>query len=137
MTPQSLFPQISAIIADVLMLDASEIQLNSRLIDDLGAESIDFLDLAFQLEKTFNIRIPRGQIERNARGTLTEEEFEKGGILTPQGLAALKAYLNEVPESAFKPNLKLSEIPLLFTVETFCKIVMAALYEKQTADTVA
>ena len=130
MNVESVYPKVKSIIADVLVLDEADLSLNSRLIADLGAESIDFLDLVFQLEKEFSIKIPRGQLEKNARGPLSEQEFEQGGVLTEAGLEALKQYLSEVPESAFKAPMKLAEIPLLFTVETFCKLVMSAKSEQ-------
>lgn len=123
---ETVYPKVREIVADVLVIDESEVSLNARLISDLGAESIDFLDLVFQLEKEFAIKIPRGQLEKNARGDLTEEEFENGGAITEKGLAALKHYLSEVPEEHFAPNMKVSEIPMLFTVETFCKLIVSA-----------
>lgn len=126
-----VYPKVREIVADVLVIDEEEISLNSRLIADLGAESIDFLDLVFQLEKEFKIKIPRGQLEKNARGDLAEDQFEKGGVLTTQGLQALKNYFSEVPAEQFKPNMKVNEIPMLFTVETFCKLVAAAVSEQQ------
>ena len=137
MNVESVYPKVREIIADVLVIDEDEIQLNSRLIADLGAESIDFLDLVFQLEKEYGIKIPRGQLEKNARGDLTEDEFEKGGVLTSKGLVALKAYLSEVPTEYFKDNMKVNEIPLLFTTETFCKLIVAAVQAKTHEDTVA
>lgn len=130
-----VYPKVCEIIADVLVIDEDQVSLNSRLIADLGAESIDFLDLVFQLEKEFKIKIPRGQLEKNARGDLAEDEFEKGGVLTEQGLVALKNYLSEVPANQFKASMKVNEIPMLFTVETFCKLVVAAV--NQQAATVA
>ena len=132
-----VFPEVRKIIADVLVIEEDEITQNSRLITDLGAESIDFLDLVFQLEKEFKIKIPRGQLEKNARGDLAEDEFEQGGVLTEKGLQALKSYLSEVPENQFKANMKVNEIPMLFTVETFCKLVVAATAEQRAAETVA
>lgn len=134
MNVELIFPQIRKIIADVLVIDEDKIQPQSRLIQDLGAESIDFLDLVFQLEKAFQIKIPRGQIEKNARGTLSEAEFEINGELTPQGLQALKNYLSEVPENQFKANMKIADIPSLFTVETFCKLVISAIHEKKATE---
>jgi acyl carrier protein len=136
MNIESVYPKVREIIADVLVIDQEEVSLKSRLIGDLGAESIDFLDLVFQLEKEFAIKIPRGQLEKNARGDLAEDEFEKGGVLTPEGMNALKSYLSEVPAENFKANLKINEIPMLFTVETFCKLIVAAVIE-QKAETVA
>lgn len=131
MNVTSVYPKVREIVADVLVIDEDEVALNSRLIADLGAESIDFLDLVFQLEKEFKIKIPRGQLEKNARGNLAEEEFEKGGVLTAPGLTALQNYLSEVPADQFKTNMKVNEIPMLFTVETFCKLVVAAKSEQQ------
>ena len=123
---EQIYPKVREIIADGLVIDEDTISLSSRLIGDLGAESIDFLDLVFQLEKEFAIKIPRGQLEKNARGTLNEQEFEQNGVLTAKGLTALQSYLTEVPKDSFKANMKVNEIPLLFTVETFCKLVVAA-----------
>lgn len=137
MNVDSVYPKVREIIADVLVIDEEDVSLNSRLISDLGAESIDFLDLVFQLEKEFSIKIPRGQLEKNARGDLAEDEFEKGGVLTVKGMQALKNYLSEVPGEYFKANMKVSEIPMLFTVETFCKLVVTATNEQKTCETVA
>ena len=137
MNVAGVYPKVREIIADVLVIDEEEVSLNSRLITDLGVESIDFLDLVFQLEKEFKIKIPRGQLEKNARGDLAEDEFEKGGSLTAAGLQALKNYLSEVPADQFKTNMKVNEIPMLFTVETFCKLVVAAVSQLQASETVA
>ena len=137
MNVESVYPKVREIIADVLVIDEDDISMDSRLIVDLGAESIDFLDLVFQLEKEFGIKIPRGQLEKNARGDLSQEEFEKGGVLTDRGMVALKNYLNEVPMEHFKANMKLNEIPMLFTVGTFCKLIVAAVCEKNARETAA
>jgi len=133
MNVESVYPKVQAIIADVLVLDEEEVSLNSRLIADLGAESIDFLDLIFQLEKEFSIKIPRGQLEQNARGSLAEDEFENNGVLTEKGMDAIKNYLSEVPAEHFTSAMKVNEIPTLFTVETFCKLVVSAVNEKEAA----
>lgn len=137
MNVDSVYPKVREIIADVLVIDEEDVTLKSRLISDLGAESIDFLDLVFQLEKEFSIKIPRGQLEKNARGDLAEDEFEKGGVLTVKGMEALKNYLSEVPADYFKATMKVNEIPTLFTVETFCKLVVIAVSEQKACETVA
>lgn len=137
MNIDSVYPKVREIIADVLVIDEEEISLNSRLITDLSAESIDFLDLVFQLEKEFSIKIPRGQLEKNARGDLSEDEFEKGGVITEKGMQALKSYFSEVPADYFKEKMKVNEIPSLFTVETFCKLVINAVSEQKAAESVA
>ena len=132
MDVQELFPRIRRIVADLLAVDESEVELKHGLVADLGAESIDFLDLVFRLEKAFGVKIPRGQIEKEARGALGNEEFEKDGVLSDKGIEQLKRYLSEVPAERIEPGLKINEIPTLFTVETFCKLVARA-KEKQGA----
>jgi len=68
----AVFPTVSATMADALGCDVEDIKPNVSLIEGLDAESIDFLDMVFRLERAFKIKIPRGKIVENARGTLTE-----------------------------------------------------------------
>jgi acyl carrier protein len=120
----AIYPKVAAIITDALGRDTAEVKPDVSLIAELGAESIDFLDIVFRLERAFKVKIPRGKLVEDARGTLSESEFESGGVVSEAGLARLKAYLSEVPEERFNPPLNVSEIPRLLTTETFCKIVI-------------
>lgn len=120
----AVFPRVAEIMADALGCDVEKVKPDASLIDDLGAESIDFLDIVFRLERTFKVKIPRGKIVEEARGALSEAEFEQGGVVSDAGLARLKSFLNEVPAGRFKSPLTVAEIPRLFTVETFCKMVI-------------
>lgn len=122
----AVFPKVADTIADALGCDLEEVKRDASLINDLGAESIDFLDLVFRLERAFKIKIPRGKIVEDSRGTLSEAEFEQKGLVTDQGLSQLKAFLSEVPADRFRTPLKVAEIPRLFTAETFCKLVIRA-----------
>ena len=122
----AVFPTIAATMADALGCDVDDIKLGVSLIEGLDAESIDFLDMVFRLERAFKIRIPRGKIVENARGTLSEAEFEQNGLVTETGLAQLRAYLSEVPAERFRTPTKVKDIPRLFTPETFCKLVISA-----------
>ena len=129
----AVFPTVAETMADALGCDVADIKLDISLIDGLDAESIDFLDMVFRLERAFKIKIPRGKIVENARGTLTEAEFEQKGVVTPVGMAQLRAYLSEVPAERFKDPMKVKDIPRLFTPETFCKLVISAQKEAQSA----
>lgn len=120
----AVYPKVADIMADALACKLQKVKLNASLIDDLGSESIDFLDIVFRLERTFKVKIPRGKIVEDARGELSEAEFEKGGIVSEAGLARLKAFLSEVPSDRFASPLRAADIPRLFTVETFCKVVI-------------
>ncbi|HMN75769.1 MAG TPA: phosphopantetheine-binding protein [Burkholderiaceae bacterium] len=122
----AVFPTVAQTMADALGCDLEDIKLDVSLIEGLDAESIDFLDMVFRLERAFKIKIPRGKIVENARGTLSEAEFESGGIVTDAGMAQLRAYLTEIPADRFKTPMKAKDIPRLFTPETFCKLVITA-----------
>ena len=122
----AVFPKVAETMADALGCDVTDIKPDVSLIEGLDAESIDFLDMVFRLERAFKVKIPRGKIVENARGDLPESEFEQNGIVTEKGLAQLKAYLSEVPPERFKTPMKVADIPRLFTPETFCKLVIQA-----------
>ena len=130
---QAVLPAVSATIADALACEVDEVKPDASLIDDLNAESIDFLDMVFRLERAFKVKIPRGKIVENARGTLSEAEFEHNGVVTDIGLAQLRAYLSEVPPARFRTPTKVKDIPRLFTTETFCKLVITAQREVKAA----
>ena len=121
---QAVFPKVAEIIADALGCDPEEVSSTSSLIEDLDAESIDFLDIVFRLERAFKVKIPRGKIVEDARGDLSEAEFEQKGVVTEAGLARLKAFLSEVPAERIQAPLKSADMPRLFTTETFCKMVV-------------
>ena len=130
---QTVFPKVAETMADALGCDVEQVKPTVSLIEDLDAESIDFLDMVFRLERAFKIKIPRGKIIENARGDMPESEFEQKGVLTEPGLAQLKRYLSEVPAERFSNPMKVADIPRLFTPETFCKLVVRAQREAQPA----
>lgn len=129
----AVFPAVADTIADALGVDVEDVKPSVSLIEDLDAESIDFLDMVFRLERAFKVKIPRGKIVENARGTLSEAEFEQKGVVTDTGMSQLKAYLSEVPADRFKSPMKVADIPRLFTPETFCKLVVQAQREAGAA----
>jgi len=120
----AIFPKVAETIADALGCEGADVKPESSLINDLGAESIDFLDIVFRLERGFKVKIPRGKIVEDARGPLSESEFQSNGVVTEAGVARLKTFLSEVPADRFPTPLKVAEIAKLFTVETFCKMVV-------------
>ena|SRR5215471_19888253 len=130
---QTVFPKVAETMADALGVDVAEVKPDVSLIEGLDAESIDFLDMVFRLERAFKVKIPRGKIIESARGDMPESDFEQKGVLTEAGLAQLKRYLSEVPVDRFKNPMKVADIPRLFTPETFCKLVIRAQRETQPA----
>jgi acyl carrier protein len=130
---QAVYPTVAKTIADALGCDVDQVKLDVSLIEGLDAESIDFLDLVFRLERAFKIKIPRGKIVEDARGDLPEAEFEQKGVVTEAGLQRLRAFLTEVPADRFVTPLKVADVPRLFTTETFCKLVVRAQQAAATA----
>jgi acyl carrier protein len=120
----AVYPTVAATIADALGCDVEDVKLDVSLIEGLDAESIDFLDLVFRLERAFKVKIPRGKIVEDARGDLPEADFEQKGIVSDAGMARLRTFLSEVPAERIKSPLKVVDVPRLFTAETFCKLVV-------------
>ena len=120
----AVYPKIAEIIAAALPCEIERVKPEASLIDDLGAQSIDFLDIVFRIERAFKVKIPRGKIIEEARGDLSAAEFDQRGVVSEAGQARLKAFLSEVPPERFPAPLKVADIPRLFTTETFCKMVI-------------
>ena len=127
----AIFDKVQDAFAEALGLDLDEVEYDSKIVDDLGAESLDLLDIVFRLERAFDIKIPRGGIESAAKEGLGEgEAYEVNGVLTPLGLEKLAEAMPEVPNAEFREGLKVAEVPLLFRVATFCRLVCHLLEEK-------
>ncbi len=123
----AVYPKIAQIMADALGCDVEQVKLDVPLIEGLNAESIDFLDIVFSLERAFKVKIRRDKIVEDTRGDLPEAAFEEKGNLTEVGLTRLREYLSEVPADRFRSPMRVVDIPRLFTPETFCKIVARGL----------
>ncbi|MGE5430494.1 MAG: acyl carrier protein [Syntrophomonadaceae bacterium] len=124
MNDAELIDTLKKCIAETVGIKVETItSLDASVIDDLGADSLDLLDLVFRIEKAFNITISRGEIESQARETLPGEEFEKDGFLTDKAKEALKNALPEVDQSRFDGSLRKNDIPRLLTVKTFYRII--------------
>jgi acyl carrier protein len=121
----AIFAKVQSCISEALGLDLDEVSYSSRLIGDLGAESLDFLDIAFRLERSFDVRIPRGGIEAASKeGLGAGEHYEVSGVLTDRAREQLALHMPEVPPAEFKPGLKVSEVPTLMRVGTFYNVVV-------------
>ena len=122
----SIEERVRVAVAEGLALSVDEVQLHHTISDDLGAESLDYLDIVFRLEEAFGIQITRGEIEAAARGDLSDDEFAPDGVISELGLERLRELM---PESADRigPGLKPGRVLELFKVQTFVRIVSAKL----------
>jgi acyl carrier protein len=134
--PSGVDPQVFATVqrcfCDALELDPDEVGYSDKVLDDLGAESLDLLDVVFRLERAFQIQIPRGGLEQKAK-ELGGEPGEIDGRLTAAGVERLRELMPEVPATELAVGMKASELPRVFRVGTFYNIVVALLQHKQQA----
>jgi len=117
-------------LLDCVRVTEDKIGLKSKLLADLGADSLDLLDVIFSLERAFKIKIKQGEIERLAREGIPPNEFEENGLLKAAGVARLREILSEVPPEDIREGMHTAQIPYLFTVETLVKIVQRSLTDK-------
>jgi len=115
--------QVCTIVAEALGKKPEEVRVESNLMEELGAESLDFLDIVFRLEREFGIQITRGEMERAARGDMSADEFAPGGVVSERGLARLRELMPEAADR-IQPGLRASMILTLFTVTTFASMVI-------------
>src|SRR3954453_16449061 len=115
-TQDEIYSKVSSTLVEALNVDEDDITPDSTLQGDLGAESIDFLDIVFRLEREFGIKIPRGELfpESIFQG---DPEFVQDGKITEKGLTELKTRMPYADLTAVEQNPELTHLGDLFTVE--------------------
>jgi len=111
-------------LVDALGVDEDEVIATARIGGDLGAESIDYLDIVFRLEKAFNIKIPRGDLFPD---NILSEEFVQDGKLTAKGLQELRTRMPYADLDQFAKNPNVQDMADLFTVDMIVKYIEAKL----------
>jgi acyl carrier protein len=129
---KEIYEKVKESIVEALGVDEEEVTPGAVLFDDLGAESLDLLDIVFRLEKGFGIKIPRGGIQQDMLDGegLKEADVLVDGALTARGAEELKKRMPEVDQQRITEGFRIDDIPTLFTVQTFVTIVTRALAEK-------
>ena len=120
-----VYSKIQDVLGDALGVDDDEVTPQATLQGDLGAESIDFLDIVFRLEKEFSIKIPKGELF--PEDILNNAEFVDGDRITSVGMETLKAAMPHADFSEFEREPFVSKMPDLFTVNTIVNYVEAKL----------
>lgn len=120
-TREEVFASVQETLADALGVDDDEVTDEATLINDLGAESIDFLDIVFRLEKAFSIKIPRGELFPDE--LLNNPDYIDNNKLTPAGLAQLRKQMPHADFTEFAKDPDVSKMPDLFTVKTIVDYV--------------
>ena len=130
MNSNEIYEKVTQCIMDAGSVSRESVSPEKRLIEDLSFDSIDLLDLLYSIETAFGVSIETGEIEQMAQDKLGDAPLAIDSVVTPEGLAVVKLLLPEVPEEYYPENLKVYQIPYLFTVKTLCSIIEKKLHEK-------
>ncbi len=129
MTQDDIFAKVRTTLVDALSVDDDQVTPTARLKGDLGAESIDFLDIVFRLEKQFGVTIPREELfpESIFQG---DAAFVANGKVTPAGLAALETQMPYADLAEFKKDPRMDKVEDLFTVELIVRYLESKVAKK-------
>ncbi len=128
-TQEEIYTKVSDTLVEALNVEPEEIKPTSTLQGDLGAESIDFLDIVFRLEREFGIKIPRGELfpESIFQG---DPEFVANGRVTDKGLQELRERMPFADLAAFEKNPEVSHLSDLFTVDLITRYIQGKLQSR-------
>ncbi|MEM1331141.1 MAG: acyl carrier protein [Planctomycetota bacterium] len=122
MTRDEIFEKVREVLVDALAVDEDEVTPTATLTGDLGAESIDFLDIVFKLEQTFGFKIAQGELFPD--NVAQDPEYVEEGQLTDKGLATLKERMPHADFSSLESDRSIARVGQIFTVDAlvnFCE----------------
>ena len=120
-TSDEIYEKVRGALVDALGVEEDEVTPEATMVGDLGAESIDFLDIVFKLERAFDIEIPREELFPD--DVLTNAEYVQDGRVTPKGLAELKKRMPFADLAAFEADPLVQNFGNLLTVRDLCRFV--------------
>jgi len=118
-TKEEVRLKVQTALVDALAVDEEEVTPEATMVGDLGAESIDFLDIVFRLEKAFDIEIPRSELF--PEDILTNAEYVQDGLVTARGLEELKTRMPFADLTRFEANPAIQDFGNLLTVSDLCR----------------
>lgn len=120
MSHDEIFKKVQGVLVDALGVDDDEVTPTARLTTDLHAESIDFLDIVFRIEKAFDFKIGQGELFPD---NINDPKYVTDGVVNAAGLALLKEKMPHVDFTAFSADPKLEKVSEVFTVDSLVKFV--------------
>jgi acyl carrier protein len=125
MTQDEIYGAVQTAVADALGLDEDEVTPDATLLDDLGAESIDLLDILFRLERSLGVKIQASDLAEHIQGGIPDDEFgDADGVITPLGMAQLRKAMPQIGED-MAGKLEAEKVMGLFTVQNLVDMVSA------------
>jgi acyl carrier protein len=121
MTRDEIFEKVKEVLMDALVVDDDEVTPDAVLTTDLGAESIDFLDIVFKIEQAFNVKIGQGELFPD--NVAQDPEFVQDGKVTDKGLDTLKQRLPHADFSKLEGDRRVEKVAEIFTVNAIVRFV--------------
>jgi acyl carrier protein len=118
-----VFAKVKEVLIEALVVDEEDVKPEAALMGDLGAESIDFLDISFQIDKAFNIKIPKGELFPES-SIATMEGMVVDGKVTPAGIEEMRKRLPFADIDSFAKNPTVENASDLVTVDMICKFLV-------------
>lgn len=125
MTQDEVFGKVREVLGDALGVDEEEVTPDAKLVGDLGAESIDFLDIVFRLEKAFGIKIDQSELFPD--NVLNDPQYVQDGKVTDAGMAELRKRMPHANLDEFDATRQVDDFSNVFTVDTVVKFVQSKL----------
>ncbi|MCA9279650.1 MAG: acyl carrier protein [Phycisphaeraceae bacterium] len=125
MTRDEIFDKVKELLVDALAVDDEEVEPSASLTRDLGAESIDFLDIGFKLQQTFGFEIASGELFPD--NVTQDPEFVKDGKVTEKGMASLKNRMPHADFSELEGDPRVDRVAEIFTVNSVVNFVQQKL----------
>jgi acyl carrier protein len=129
-TDEEIFEELKPLLVEVLGVAPERIRRESVLVADLGAESIDLLDLSFRIEEEFQVTIEANEIEREAKQRMPGGVYEQDGFLTEEALAEIRKAAPELDSAKLVKGLRKVDLPALLTVGFFVQLITRKLAAK-------
>jgi len=127
MTNEEYLPQVRSAVAEALGIDEDEVTPTATLLDELGAESIDLLDMLFRLQRTTGVKIQASDLAHYVQGGIADDEFgdEEKDVITPVGMAQLKIVMPQIVAMNLDGKLSPEKVMSYFTVENLVDLVVS------------
>ncbi|MEW6733333.1 MAG: acyl carrier protein [Acidobacteriota bacterium] len=130
---EEIFKTVRACVADSLALNEEELTCDARLIDDLGADSLDFLDIIFGLEKRFSIKLRDPTVELLARAEFSQSRLNEGGYLSSEALDKLAQWIPAINTLENRDQVSPQRLYSLITIDILVLLVEKKMSEKELA----
>lgn len=135
MENSELFESVASAVADALGAEPEEVTAEATLLDDLGAESIDLLDILFRIERSLGVKITAGELAEYVQGGIADDEFgDADEVITPMGLAQLARVMPQIDTAELAGRLQAGSVMSLFTVDNLVVLVRSRLEAQENSD---